>query len=191
MGRAKMFDTKYLMGAVVALCLVVGAGSARAQQVVTQDASVAETFTIEAIDYENRLITLKDSEGHTDVARVGPEVTRFKELKVGDSVTFRYTESVVYAIRKAGEGGPGVSQGATITRDTGARPGATISEQLSASVVVTAIDPTVPSITVRTDDGRTMAAKVEDKKNLTTVKVGDRVDITYTRAIAVRVESPK
>lgn len=191
MSRAKTFGMKQVIGVVAATLLLVGAGAARAQQVVSQDASVAETFTIEAIDYDNRLITLKDSEGHTDVASVGPEVTRFKELKVGDSVTFRYTESVVYAIRKAGAAGPTVAQGPQVVRDKGVRPGGTISEQITTSVVVTALDPKVPSIVVKTDDGRTMGFKVEDKHNITSVKVGDRVDITYTRAVAVRVESPK
>jgi Cu/Ag efflux protein CusF len=76
-------------------------------------------------------------------------------------------------------------------REAGARPGATVSEQITTSVVVTALDPKVPSIVVRTDEGRTMGFRVEDKNNITSVKVGDRVDITYTRAVAVRVESPK
>jgi Cu/Ag efflux protein CusF len=182
---------KQMVAAMAAVGMLATGSPAMAQQVVSQDASVAEKFTIEAIDYDNRLITLKDSEGHTDVARVGPEVTRFKELKVGDSVTFRYTESVVYAIRKSGAVAPSVAQGAQVVRDTGARPGATISEQITTSVVVTALDPKVPSIVVKTDDGRTMGFKVEDKHNITSVKVGDRVDITYTRAMAIRVESPK
>jgi Cu/Ag efflux protein CusF len=183
--------TKQMVGAVVAVSVLAAGGRAIAQQVVSQDASVAETFTIEAVDYQNRLVTLKDADGHTDIARVGPEVKRFDELKVGDKVTFRYTESVVYAIRKTGQAAPTVPQGPQVVREAGARPGATVSEQITTSVVVTALDPKVPSIVVRTDEGRTMGFRVEDKNNITSVKVGDRVDITYTRAVAVRVESPK
>lgn len=184
-------STKQLMAAMMAVGMLAAGGRALAQQAVSQDASVAETFTIEAVDYQSRLITLKDANGHTNVARVGPEVTRFNELKVGDSVTFRYTESVVYAIRKSGQPAPAVPQGPQVVREAGARPGATISEQVTASVVVTALDPKVPSIVVKTDEGRTMGFRVEDKNNITSVKVGDRVDITYTRAMAIRVESPK
>ena len=62
---------------------------------------------------------------------------------------------------------------------------------MTASVIIKAIDPKVPSVTVSTDDGHMMSFKVEDKKNIEGVKVGDRVDITYTRAIAIRTESPK
>jgi hypothetical protein len=33
----------------------------------------------------------------------GPEAQRFDALKVGDKVTFRYYESIVYAITKVGD----------------------------------------------------------------------------------------
>ena len=36
-----------------------------------------------------------------------------------------------------------------------------------------------------------MSVKVEDPKNLAGVKVGDKVQVTYTQALAVSVESPK
>ena len=58
-------------------------------------------------------------------------------------------------------------------------------------VTIQAIDETVPSVTVKTEDGRKMSVKVEDKKNLEGVKVGDKVQITYTRALAISVEAPK
>ena len=36
-----------------------------------------------------------------------------------------------------------------------------------------------------------MSLRVENKKNLEGVKVGDRVEIGYMRSLAIRVESPK
>jgi Cu/Ag efflux protein CusF len=36
-----------------------------------------------------------------------------------------------------------------------------------------------------------MSFKVEDKTNLKGVKVGDKVQITYTQALAVSVDAPK
>ena len=91
---------------VVCLLALTAAGfysHAVAQKPVTQGAVVSETATIVAIDSTNRLITLKDKDGITDTIVAGPEVKRFSELKVGDSVTFRYYESVVYAIQKPGD----------------------------------------------------------------------------------------
>ena len=78
-----------------------------------------------------------------------------------------------------------------VVRGTRPKPAGTVSQPITASVVSTAIGPAVPSVTVRTDDGVTMSFKVEDKKNIEGVKVGDRVDITYTMALAVSVGAPK
>ena len=47
---------------------------------------------------------------------------------------------------------------------------------------------TRPSITVTTPDGRTVTRKVEDKKNLEGVNVGDMIDVTYTRAVLLSIE---
>ena len=52
-------------------------------------------------------------------------------------------------------------------------------------------DATVPSVTVRTGDGHKMTAQVEDRKALDGVKVGDRVEITFTEALMVTVDAPK
>ena len=59
------------------------------------------------------------------------------------------------------------------------------------TVTVKAVDLQTPSITVVTDDGRTVTRKVENKKNLEGVKVGDKIDITYTQAVVVAVEPAK
>jgi Cu/Ag efflux protein CusF len=171
--------------------MVLGSTAWAAQKPVSQAAAVSKTFTIEAIDYKSRLITLKDAGGLQESMLVGPEVKRFNELKVGDKVTFRYYESLVYAIRKPGQPAPSASSVPTMVPGKGERPGGTLSQQITASVVLTAIDPKVPSVTVRTDEGRTMSFRVEDAKNLAGLKVGDRVDVTYTEALAISVESPK
>ena len=43
-------------------------------------------------------------------------------------------------------------------------------------------------MTVLTEDGRTVSFKVEDKKNLKDVKVGDKVEVTYTEAVMISVK---
>jgi ribosomal 50S subunit-recycling heat shock protein len=116
-------------------------------------------------------------------------VKRFDELKVGDTVTFRYQESMAYAIRKPGQpSGLPTQTGPTVTRGTGAKPGGTLAQQETATVTVKAIDMKVPSITVLTEDGRKVSFKVDQKKNLEGVKVGDKVEITYTEAIMISVK---
>ena len=43
-------------------------------------------------------------------------------------------------------------------------------------------------MTVLTEDGRTVSFKVDDSKNLKDVKVGDKVEITYTQAFMISVK---
>ena len=159
-----------------------------AQKPVTDGDIVEMTAEIVAIDHDARLITLTDEDVESETIFAGPEVKRFDELKVGDKVTFRYYESLVSQIRKPGESAPAPSGDPTLVRGKGPKPSATLSQQTTASVTITALDPKVPSVTVKTEDGRTMSFKVEDKKNLEGVKVGNRVDITYTAAVMITVK---
>ena len=170
--------------------LVVLPVVARAQKPVTETEAIELTTKIEAIDKTARLLTLKDKDGETETVHCGPEVKRFDELKVGDTITFRYYESVAYAIRKPGQpsGLPAPQAGTSVTRGEGARPSGTIAKQETATVTLKAIDEKVPSVTVLTEDGRTVSMKVEDKKRLEGVKVGDKVEITYTVAVMISVK---
>ncbi len=174
---------------ILFLVLSVLPVTALAQKAVSQSDVVELTAEITAIDHDARLVTLEDDEGNVESLYAGPEVKRFSELKVGDKVTFRYYESLVSQIRKAGDAAPARGTGApTLVRGTGPKPSGTLSQQLSATVTVKAIDPNVPSMTVTLEDGRTMSFKMEDKKNLEGVKVGDKVDITYTAAVMITVK---
>jgi ribosomal 50S subunit-recycling heat shock protein len=162
---------------------------ARAEKPGTLTDAVELTTKIEAIDHAKRLVTLKDKDGEMETIYCGPEVKRFDELKVGDTVTIRYQESIAWAIRKPGQpSGLPTNTGPAVTRSTGARPGGTVAQQETATVTIKAIDPKVPSVTVLTEDGRTVSFKVEDKKNLKDVKVGDKVEITYTEAVIISVK---
>jgi Cu/Ag efflux protein CusF len=177
---------------VLVLAMAFGVSSlafAQGAKPVTQGDMVSTTSVITAIDSGNRLVTLKNEDGTTDVIYCGPEVKRFDALKVGDKVTFRYHESVVYNITKTTDSAPTVSL-PQIVRSAGAKPGATISQQATAVVTVAAIDPKIPSVTISTSDGNKMSFKVENKKNIEGIKAGDKVQITYTQAFAITVEAP-
>jgi Cu/Ag efflux protein CusF len=169
------------------LFAVIPVSSALAQTAVTQGDAVEMTAEIVAIDKDARVVTLEDEDGEIEEVFCGPEVKRFDELNVGDEVTFRYYESIVSQIRKPGD--PARPSGApALVRGTGPKPAGTLSEQMSATVTITEIDAEVPSVTVKTEDGRTMSFKIDDKKNLEGVKVGDKVDITYTAAVMITVK---
>jgi Cu/Ag efflux protein CusF len=179
-----------VIAAVMVLALLAGGTVLSAQKPVNVGDAVTETFTIEAIDSSSRIVTLKDTEGNLEDIYCGPDVTRFDALKVGDKVTFRYYESVASAIRRPGTA-PRPTESAGITRTPGDRPGGTVAAQVTATVTIQAIDPKVPSVTVKSDKGRVLSFRVQDAKNLEGYKVGDTVEVTYTQALAVSVEPAK
>ena len=179
-----MKKTLVVLAVLAALPLV-----ALAQKPVTETDAVEITAKIEAIDRTARLVTLTDKDGDTETIYCGPEVKRFDELKVGDSVTFRYYESIALEVRKPGRpsGLPKQTE-PTLTRGTGPKPSGTLAQQATATVTIKAIDLKGPSVTVLSEDGRTLDFKVEDKKNLDGVKPGDKVEITYTQALMISVK---
>ena len=187
--------------ALVAVIAAAGATNvARAGQTPTTPAppkaigagaTATVTATIKAIDETSRLVTLAFEDGTVDTVLAGPEVRRFSELKVGDKVTFAYHESAIVKLHKAGAATPSSAAKEGMERSTGPKPGGTVAQQMTAVVTVEAIDPALPSITVKTEDGSRMAHHVENKSNLEGVAVGDRIEITFTRALMISVEGAK
>jgi hypothetical protein len=90
---------------------------------------------IEAIDHDARELTLVDGRGDSATVQLGPEIEGFDRLKVGDTVAFRYYESIAYAIRKPDQPRvlPSTSGEAVGERGQGANPGATLSRQQTAT----------------------------------------------------------
>jgi Cu/Ag efflux protein CusF len=80
---------------------------------------------------------------------------------------------------------------ASATRGQGASPSGALTQQKKATVTIEEIDAAKPSVTVRTADGHKVVALLEDKKNLEGLKVGDKVEITFTEALMVTVEPAK
>lgn len=181
-----------LLAAVLTMYSVLAIPPARAQtqSATPQTASATAQITakVVAIDSQNRILTLQDPQGNTQNVKIGPDVKRFNEIKVGDTITMTYQQSIAVAIVKPGAAAPASMSSPTVTRGTGSRPSGTISQTQTALVTIQSIDMNKPSVTVKTQDGRTVTLAVQDKKNLQGFKPGDVVQITYTEAIAVDVK---
>jgi hypothetical protein len=183
-----MLKSRYILGA---LLLLASSQFAQAQQPITRTTTVKGTATIVAIDSTLRIVTLRTSNGEEDSLVVGPEVKRFNELKVGDRINMTFVESAVVTVQPPGAAPKPSTVGAAVTPGSGKSPSATIAGQVTTTVTVKAIDASVPSITVTTADGRTVTRKIENKKNLEGIKVGDKLDITYTQAVMLSAEAAK
>src|SRR5689334_13839639 len=175
------------MVATVLVALLAMPLARAAQKPVSAAETVSATFTIKAIDKTSRVVTLEDKTGHTTDVYCGPEVQRFDTLKVGDTVTFRYHESLVSAISRPGEK-PKEPVTSSVNRTPGPKAGASVAQQMHATVTIEAMDPKVPSVDVKTEGGSRLSLKVADPKFLEGYKVGDKVNLTYTQALAVSVK---
>ena len=177
------------LATLAVLAVPAASQAANARKPITQKANQTIKSTIETIDHDARLITLKGKDGETETIYAPPEVRRFDELKVGDQVTFTYKESLVYQIRKPGEPvPPSKTDDPAVVRNPTPKPSGSMTQQQTVTVLVKTVDMKAPSVTVQTEDGQTHSFKVEDKGNLKNVKPGDHVVITYTEALLISVE---
>jgi len=158
---------------------------------VTKKNEVTATVTITALDPATRSVTLRAENGDEDTFTAGPDVKRFNELKVGDTIKATYYESLVFQLRKPGAAAPASDTAVAAGGRLKDAPGGAIGVQATATVTVKAVDMSVPSITVVTADGRTLTRKIAEKKNLEGVSPGDQIEITYTQALLVAAESAK
>ena len=175
--------------ALLATLPVAAAAAAQTPAPITKQNKVTVTATIKAIDAATRSVTLHADNGDEDTFTVGPEVVRFDQLKVGDTIKASYYESLVFQVLQPGTAtASGTALAAGRLKNV---PGGAIGKQETTTVTVKAVDVNVPSITVVTADGRTLTRKIAEKKNLDGVKAGDKIEITYTQAVVVSAEAAK
>ena len=152
--------------------------------------AVTVTATVEAIERSTRSLTLKGEDGKLEMITVPVEVKRFDTLKVGDKITAKYYENIV--LRKKAPGEPDVNTlSGGVTPGSGAKAGGTASAQRTITATITAIDPSIPSISLSGPNNWKYSSRVEDKAALAQVKVGDKLDITWTEAVLISAEAPK
>ena len=147
--------------------------------------------TVEAIDLQNRVVTLKGPKGKVFDLKVGEEAKNLPQVKVGDEVVAKYYESIAVQVQKPGEVGGVAQTQAVAAAKPGERPAGMVANQITITATVEAIDPKKTFVTLKGPQGKVVDVRVRDPKNLENVKVGDQVAITYTEALAISVEKPK
>lgn len=157
---------------------------------VKKERTTRVTATVEAIDLEKRVVTLKGPKGEIFDVKADEKVKNLDQVKVGDLVTIAYYESIAVKVFKPGEMPQGAA--AAVTRERLSKPGERPSGIAGAQVTITAtvesISPKKTSVTLKLADGKYKVVKIKDKKNLENVKVGDEVMITATETLAIAVK---
>jgi hypothetical protein len=175
-------------GAAVAIAATIAPVSAQLTKSITGEVRTV-TATVEAIERGRREVTVKKPDGQYEVLYVSPEIKRFDTLKVGDKINARYYETLVLQLKAPGD--EAVDRSGSAVTPAAAGTAGTAAHQQTITATITAIDPKVPSITFTGPRGWTYSSRVEDKQALAKVKVGDRVDLTWTAAVVVALEEGK
>jgi ribosomal 50S subunit-recycling heat shock protein len=146
--------------------------------------------TVESIDLDKRLVTLKGPNGDLFDIVAGERVKNLPQVKVGDIVDITYYESIAVKVYKPGEmpQGDSATVGAERLAKPGEKPAGVAGSKVTITATVESISPKKTSVTLKMSDGKMKVVKVEDKKNLENVKVGDEVMITVTEALAIQVK---
>jgi len=175
-----------LTAAITATNAVVGA-----QSKVLPGETTTITATVEAIDATTRTLTVKGPAGKLVPITVPKTVERFDEIKVGDTITARYYDNIIIRLKPPGEAAVDTTAGG-VSKGSGANPAGTAAAQRTITATIVEIDNKIPSITFKGEKvDWTYSSRVGDKATLAKVKVGDRVDITWTEAVTVSVVPPK
>jgi len=150
---------------------------------------VEETATVEAVDQKTRMVTLKGPKGKSVTFKASEEVRNLAQVKVGDEVKFAYYESIAVRVLKAGEAFPTAGESAAMARaKPGEKPAGVIGTETTVNATITALDKKAKTATLKGEDGKSVTVTPLRPEKLDEVKVGDRLVITYTEAIAVKVE---
>ncbi len=179
--------------------LLISALPVAAAEKAPQKAAVSEavklTATVKSVDYEKRLITLQGQDGKALTVEASPEVKRLKEIKAGDSVVIDYTQAIAVELKKAGSSS-GVSVKEDVKRAKASeKPGISGQREVKATVTIDAVDLKNNIVTFTGPQGNVNIVSIKRpqmREFLKTLKVGDKVDVTFTEAVAVSVEpAPK
>ena len=181
---------KHLTAIIAAAAVVAIPAIANAQIKTLPGESMTVSATVDAIEHASRSLTLKKPDNSLVTTKVPKEYVRFDGLKVGDKVSVTYYDNIV--LRKKAPGEKDLdSSSAALTPTEGLKPGFTIGAQRTITATITAIDEKVPSISLAGPSNWKYSSRVADKDALKQVKVGDKLDITWTEAIMLSATAPK
>jgi hypothetical protein len=156
--------------------------------------TVVQTYeleaTVAAIDAAARKVTLVDAAGIKTTVKAGPEVVNFDQIRVGDKLKITAAQELVVSV--AGEGETPSDGGAQMVAlaPKGAKPRGLMAETTQVTAKVTALDAEHHEATLQFEDGTTHTVAVRPDVDLSKRKVGDKVVIRITEALAIRVMKP-
>ena len=169
--------------------LVAEAKTQKAAYPVKTEQTITTKAKVESVNQDTREVTLKRSDGSKVTIKVPDTVRNLAQVKPGDTVKAKYSESIALDIRTANEA-PSARSTETLKR---AALGATPRGEQTSTTQITAniekINKHKREVTLLQPDGSVTTVVVpEDVKRFDTLKKGDQVVVTATQSLALEVE---
>jgi Cu/Ag efflux protein CusF len=149
------------------------------------------TATVQAVDLANRMVTLKGPKGNVFDLYVDETARNLDQVAVGDEVSVTFRAAMSVKVFAPGEAVPAEQDLTGTTKsELGQKPGGTAVRVKTVTATVEAIDPAFPAVMLLGPDAKYYTVVVQDPKNLEKIKVGDKLSITFSVAVALSVEKP-
>jgi len=180
---------KHLASLLTLLALPLGCSSSEPapESRVESSRQVSTVATVQSVDQESRIITLKGMRGNVVTCKAGDRVKNLSRIHPGDRVAVTYTEALAIQVVKKGEG----TDDQSIITDSaaeGEQPKGSVERTVSLTADVVAVDKKNGSITLRDRQGDVRTFFVRHPERLNAVKPGDTLWIRYSEGLAVSVE---
>ena len=192
--REKSMNKRIGLILMIALSLNIGACTSttppKEELKVERSNVVTVSVTVEKIDLQKRMVTLRGPEGNLRTLHVGKEVVNLPQVRVGDKVEIDYAETLAVRMAEPGEVRNEVK--AVVGKaKPGQKPGYVEETETTVTATILALDKVKETATLKLVDGNMVVVQVQDPANFDKVKVGDTIVITYTNGLAIAVRSAK
>jgi hypothetical protein len=180
-----------LSNAVATMALALGTHQLAAQAApigtvlgdVTQEKGV-----VTAVDLSARTVVVKASDGTSRQLTAPPSIPNLDQVKVGDTLTVSYVESIGLFLRKPTDPPMAATSRGVTVKPTGL-PDVTGVVVKEATGTVTAVNWSRRSMTVVGPQGNSYTFEIDPSvKEFTNVKVGDQILVRFTQALAVSIK---
>jgi hypothetical protein len=187
--KSKVQSFVFAVSCVLALSfLILGCGMTHPKPQFETGEKISTTATVEAIDYQSRVVTLKGPQGNLVNISVNDEAYNFNQVVVGDLVDITYSRSVAVYLQKTTGETSEVSGRGLVRAPKGQKPDDTISNSIEIKAKVENIDYANRIVDIRGPHGKLIQVEVDETvKNFDNIQKGDDVVVRYIEAVAISV----
>lgn len=164
------------------------ASAAQEKPAVKQEALLTLNATVTAINHETREVTLQDIDGESFTFIAGDEVRNLDQVEVGDKLSVEYLQTIKIQVLPPDQAQVGGQEVVTGGRAApGEKPAGAVVSEKTLVTEIEAINKERQTVILKGPQGIKQTVKVRNPENLEKIAIGDKVLITYTEAMAVKV----